>query len=511
MKAMPFLNQVRRWAKMQPERTAVAVGARSLSYAQLQAAVEATLEAALRRADAPEGAAPEGAPRPLVTVVDRANGLDLAVEFCTAVAGDGVAAVLDPSWPAPLRASLTAAAAHWSAGRTRGVATGLADGPPESAFLLGFTSGTSALPKAFTRTRRSWTESFATSVRYFAVRPETVTLAPGPMSASMNLYALAECLAAGSTFRALPDFSADAVLDALADDGVTRLVLVPTVLALLAERGLATGRGPEAVRSIVCAGAALSTPALAAAAAWAPQAVIHQYYGASELGFVAAGVVAGPTATRPFVPLRVGGAFPGARLSIRDAAGVPLPAGQTGGIHVRSPYVSDGYAWGDDRLAFSSVPADDGGGPWSTVHDQGFLDAEGTLSVVGRASEMIVTGGNNVYPQQVEAALAPPAKSPAAGAKQPDVTVMVTGIADPYRGQRVVAGLYVDAPADAPDSFLRQALAGIRGRAALLAHQARPSRYYVATEPPLTRAGKPSRALLRDWIEKGDPRVRRLH
>lgn len=503
---MPFIDQLRHWARADPHRAAVVVGTERLSFAEL-------LDAAVAQpAPQPSGGA-------ALAVIDEPNGTRLAARFAGAVAGHGVAAVLDSSWPRELKAAITDRAKAWAAGEPAPPATqpGFRDGTPGSTFLLGLSSGTSGVPKAFTRSRESWRASFAASAPYFGVTAEDVTLAPGPMAASMNLYALGEALFTGSTFVALPQFSADAALHSVKHDGATRLVLVPTVLALLARRGLETGQGPGALTSIVCAGSALPADVVDLVRQWAPRARLFQYYGASELGFVAAseaGDRIGPAGGEtPQEPLCAGRAFPGAEVSVRGPGRLPASVGECGSIYVRGPYVSNGYAWGDDGLAFNVLPGRDSGGgasgggasggPWYTVHDQGFLDGSGRLRVVGRASDMIVTGGANVYPQQVEADLE---------ADAGPGTVVVTGVPDAVRGQRVVAGLFPDAggPGGAPLTA-GQLLAACRRRAAALPPHQRPTRYYALAELPLTGRGKVSRTLLQAWIGEGDARAQRIH
>lgn len=169
------------------------------------------------------------------------------------------------------------------------------------------------------------------------------------------------------------------------------------MLRVLAERGLAGGAEARGLTAIVCAGQPLDPATLAAARRWAPEAVIWEYYGAAELGFVAA------RRRCPGEPLdaedtSVGEAFPGVELAVLDDAGRPVPDGRPGTICVRSQLVCDGYLWGDDGLALRRL------GGMATVRDQGFL-RDGRLRVLGRAAELIVTGGHNVYPHEVEAAL----------------------------------------------------------------------------------------------------------
>ncbi|WP_426977938.1 class I adenylate-forming enzyme family protein [Pseudarthrobacter sp. O4] len=470
---MPFLDRLQRWAGERPDSTAVVVAGQGLSWEQLRDAAAALVPAA-----------------PAVTVVSEANSLHFAVSFAASVAGERQCAVLDPTWPQQLQDSITERIAETV--RRAAPVTGhgrtdeLIDGPPDAPFLIGLTSGTTSVPKAFTRTRRSWQVSFDASIEFFGLTPEDRTLAPGPLAASLNLYALAECLYAGSEFHTLPKFDVGDVHAAVSHDGITRLVLIPTMLRLLSERGLAGGVDASGIRSIICAGSKLDARTLDAARRWAPNATIFEYYGASELSFVAgAGLQPGQ---RP----RLGGTgigkpFPGVEIRILDGAGAAVPEGSDGNICVRSGMVSEGYLWGDDGQALQCF---DG---WYTVGDQGYLSG-GTLHLLGRRSDMIITAGTNVYPHEVELALA----------SVPGVaSAVAAGLADDLRGQRVVAAVV---PSHGGVTAM-QLRAGVED---VLARDKRPLEYFALTELPLTDRGKLSRQLLLDWITGHDPRARRL-
>lgn len=507
---MPFIDQLQRWARTAGQNAAVVVGEHRLTFAQLLAAATS----------APARSTPATA-QP-VEVIDEPTSTALAARFCAAVYSGKVAMVIDAQWSPDIRHRLRDAALDWA----NGAALGASAEPP---FLLGLSSGTSGLPKAFTRSSASWQESMGRSVEFFEVTQRTITLAPGPLAASMNLYALGESIYAGSTFVALPHFSPAAALAALEEHKVNRLVLVPTVLELLAGAGLRTHQSGQQLTSIVCAGSALSPGALALAREWAPNAAIHQYYGAAELGFVAAS--GADRSGTPAIPeTSVGSAFPGVLISIRDGHGKRVDRGVEGTIYVKSPYVCSGYAWGDDGLAFSSLAAnapwrqngqdraeseleletESDAREWFTVHDQGRLDDAGRLHVLGRASDMIITAGANVYPHAVEAALAAAA---AASSDGRHVSVLVTGRADPLRGQRLVAGLYASegTAAGAGERNATALLAVCRLAAAKLPASHRPSQYYLLDALPLTGSGKISRAIFTQWLNEGDPRAQRLH
>ncbi|MET4591520.1 class I adenylate-forming enzyme family protein [Arthrobacter sp. 754] len=466
---MPFLDKIQRWANERPDDTAVVVAGRWLSWADLRDSAAAAVPATAG-----------------VTVLAEGNSIDFPVRFAAALAGGRQCAVLYPAWPPALHEEILERLAESARPVPVSVDDALADGPPETTFLIGLTSGTTSVPKAFTRSRASWQHSFDASIEFFGLRRDDVTLAPGPLVSSLNLYALAECLYAGSQFQTLESFDVGDVHAAITHDGVTRLVLVPTMLRLLSERGLTGGVDASGVKTIICAGSKLDARTLEAARRWAPNATIFEYYGASELSFVSgAGLAAGEQLDAGGTG--IGHPFPGVEVRILDDDGSELAPGEAGNICVRSPMVSNGYLWGDDGHALRSF---DG---WFTVGDQGYL-SDGELHILGRRSDMILTSGKNVYPHEVELALA----------SVPGVAAAVAaGMPDDVRGQRVVAGV-VAAHGGVTATQLKAGLEGI------LPRDKRPHQYFALSELPTTDRGKVSRNMLLEWIGSRDRRARHL-
>jgi len=466
---VPFLDKLQRWAGQRPHGTAVVIAGRRLDWEQLR-----------------DAAAEEVAGTKSVTALCEANSVDFAVKFAAAVAGGRQCAVLDPAWSPALLEDIVRRVEACADPAPVSADDGLADGPADSSFLIGLTSGTTSVPKAFTRSRGSWQQSFDASIEFFGLRQDDVTLAPGPLAASLNLYALAECLYAGSEFQTLETFDVGDVHAAIAHDRVTRLVLVPTMLRMLSERGMTGCVDASGIRTIICAGSKLDARTLEAARRWAPNATIYEYYGASELSFVS-GLGLAPGQAASAGGTGIGRPFPGVDVRILDDDGAPVPDGGYGNICVRSGMVGNGYLWGDDGEALRCF------GDWFTVGDQGYL-ADGELHILGRRADMILTAGRNVYPHEVELALA----------AVPGVSAAVAaGMADDLRGQRVVAGV-VPSHGGITATQLRAGLEDI------LSRHKRPLQYYLLQELPTTDRGKVSRNLLLEWINARDPRVRAL-
>ncbi|WP_372056864.1 AMP-binding protein [Tistrella mobilis] len=352
---------------------------------------------------------------------------------------------------------------------------------PDQPFLIATTSGTSSEPKAFIRDHQSWAESFRNSIAEFAVAPGETVLAMGPLVHGLSLYATMEALAAGATAVLLDRFDATRAAAVAAAERADLLVGVPTMFEALA-RGLDQARARlPGVRAVVSAGAKLP-PALAQSlGATLPRAEIHEYYGASELSFVTLA-----RSGRGDPAESVGRAFRGVELRITGPAGEALPAGEVGRIDIRSRMVSAGYVMGgEDGSGF--VALDDG---WSTVGDLGRMDADGHLYILGRAGGMIITGGLNVYPGEVEAAIA---ALPGMG------EALVFGVPDPYWGEAVAAVLR-SGPGEPPVDLidLRSRLAG------RLARHKLPRILWCVEDWPLGTSGKIARGRVRAAIAAGE-------
>ena len=439
-----------------PAKIAILCGGRCLTYADLAREVERL--------------APRFAGTRRVAVVLR-NNPDLLAVLLAGVRAGATAMVLDPAWPSDTLKRI--AATHTpddviADPRDVPVAERPLQLPDADAqFLMGFTSGTTGTPKTFVRTHASWQATFAAARREFGDLAAGGVLAPGPLCHSLTLYAAIEALEAGGTVFLQPEFDVESCIDLLRSGRAQSLVCVPSMLDLLC----AAATTPVSVAfAVVCAGAKLSTSLRQIVAAKFPNARVFEYYGASELSFV---TVAHPDDHPP--PESVGRAFDSVRIAIRRDDGTDVTTGEVGTVWVQSPMTSDGYVGPTDGTGFRQA------GGWATVGDRGHLDAAGFLYLVGRENEMLISGGLNMYPQEIESVLA----------SVPGVrAVAVIGIPDARWGQ--IVGAVVEG--DRARADLLVACEGALPRTKW------PRRWFTIAAMPRTTSGKIARAKLSEML-----------
>jgi o-succinylbenzoate---CoA ligase len=287
----------------------------------------------------------------------------------------------------------------------------------EGALAILHTSGTSGVPKAAVLSRRAFIASAWASAARLPLSPGDRWLLAMPLAHVGGLSIVSRSLVTGSSVALAGPFEAARVLDAIAVMRPTHVSLVPTMLDRLLDLGLE--RSPS-LRAILLGGAAC--PERTLARALARGLPIRTTYGLTE---------ACSQVTTARVDVR----------GAHDGSGEPLPGvelriGAADAIQVRGPTLFDGYLG-------EPSPFSEGG--WFETGDLGRLDERGRLHVLARRSDLIVTGGENVYPAEVEAALE----------RMPGVrAACVFGTPDERWGQRVSAALVLDDPAVDPRGLL---------------------------------------------------------
>jgi O-succinylbenzoic acid--CoA ligase len=323
----------------------------------------------------------------------------------------------------------------------------------EAPLAILFTSGTTGTPKAALLSRRAFAASAAASAAFFGWQPDDRWLLCMPLAHVGGISVVIRSYLARKTVVLYGEASFDPtrVVSFMRDTRVTRASLVPTMLTRILEKGLPC---PASLRVALLGGAAASERLLRAggAAGWP----LYTTYGLTEAcSHVTLERVDRDDACTMHA---VGRPISGTEVKIDE-----------GQILVRSATLFSGYLGPDDRILDALRP--DG---FFATGDLGELDAEGRLSLRARRSDLIVTGGENVYPREVEAVLE--SVPGVAGA-------VVFGVEDETWGQVVAMCVSLE---DSSGSLAAVASA-VRP---LLAPHKRPRLGVIATPIPLTPVGK---------------------
>ena len=295
---------------------------------------------------------------------------------------------------------------------------------------LFYTSGTTGRPKGVTLTPRNLREC---AMAYLAtvqpLQPGDACLHPAPLSHGSGLYHLPYVIAGGvNVVPASGGFDAAEFFALAAHWRHASCFAAPTIVNRLAAHSRAHGADTSGLATVVYGGAPMYlADLLAAREALGPH--LAQIYGQGEspmtITVLPKHVLEDRTHPRwAERAASVGVAQPNVELSIRDADGRELPAGEAGEVCVRGDVVMAGY-WRNDEATAAAIR--DG---WLYTGDIGRLDDEGFLTLLDRSKDLVISGGNNVYPREVEEALL----------LHPAVAeVAVVGRPDPQWGESLVA------------------------------------------------------------------------
>jgi long-chain acyl-CoA synthetase len=325
---------------------------------------------------------------------------------------------------------------------------------PGDTVLQLYTSGTTGVPKGVLTTHRNLAAAAETSP-YWEFDADSVSLTALPMFHIGGIGWTFLGLWNTATTVLVSEFVPEDVLDVIERQRVTNAVLVPTMLQLLTGVPSAADRDYSALRSIAYGASPITTPVLKAAL----RTFGCSLYGIYGLTESTGGVIQldpadhDPDGPREHLLRAAGRPLPWVELRIADTVtGAELAAGETGEVWLRAPNVTPGYFNRPQETA-AALTADG----WLRTGDGGYLDAAGYLFLTDRIKDMIVSGGENVYPVEVEEALS----------QHPDVAeVAVIGVAHEHWGETVKA-LVVARAGSAPTAdeliaFARERLAGYK-------------------------------------------------
>ncbi len=336
-----------------------------------------------------------------------------------------------------------------------------------------YTSGTTGRSKGAMLTHGNMASNAQTLHKLWGFRPDDVLLHALPIFHVHGLFvALHTALLNGSTILFLPKFDAEEVNSLLWQ--ATVMMGVPTFYTRLLDL---EDFGPAACRNMrlfVSGSAPLLAETHKAFEARTGLKILERY-GMTETGMLASNPLAGERRAGT-----VGPPLPDVTLRIADESGSPLPQGQTGLVEVKGPNVFPGY-WRRPEQNAKEFRADG----FFLTGDVGYLDEEGYLVLVGRAKDLIISGGYNVYPKEVELlidALPGIGESAVVGVAHRDfgegVTAVCTGDGEPPDEAEVIAAC-------------REALAAYKV----------PKRVIFVEELPRNAMGKVQKNVLRERLK----------
>ncbi|MEH7401788.1 AMP-binding protein [Gottfriedia acidiceleris] len=337
-------------------------------------------------------------------------------------------------------------------------------------FYVGFTSGTTGSPKAFIRSQDSWVASFDCNRFDFGLDETDQTLIPGALIHSHFLYGAISTLYLGGTVILLEKFSPLNVISRINSFPITTIYVVPTMIEALIKEGIQVDRAMK----ILSSGAKWTEKSKIEFRHLFPGMTIYEFFGASELSFITVlsdrdGVDKAKTVGKPCY---------GVQLQIRRPDQELAKPNETGKIYVKSKYLINGYFEENERTIYS-IQDDDG---WATVHDMGFIDEDGFLTINGREKNMILYGGINIFPEEIEKVIS----------LHPDVEeVAVVGLSNPYWGQIVAAVIKGKSNSFELKRFCKTHLSAYKI----------PRKWFFQNEMPYTTSGKIARAELIKQIE----------
>lgn len=290
-------------------------------------------------------------------------------------------------------------------------------------FCISYTSGTTGNPKGAVLSHRSRALTFfAMAVEYGCYSPEDRAIAIAPLYHGGGFAFAMAPIAFGGTCEILPKFDPEHVLRLIPELGITNTFMVPTHFnALFAlEESVLHGADVSSLRTIISNAAPLPQATKERIVEWLGEGILHETYGSTEGGIV--------TNLRPPDQLRkeqcVGLPFPCTEVRLLDEHGEQVERGEVGELYSRSPYLFNGY-W---KLPEETSGAFRDG--WLSVGDMARADEEGYIYIVDRKKDMIISGGVNVYPREVEEVLH----------EHPEVAeAAVVGVPDEYWGEAVSA------------------------------------------------------------------------
>jgi len=297
--------------------------------------------------------------------------------------------------------------------------TKIADCDPDDLAFLLYTSGTTGHPKGVMLTHNNILVNHRTVATMGRLKERSQTVLMLPLSHSFGVLMMNVCYLTGCSATILPRFDAKQVLETIHTRRVTRFPVVPTMLVHLINFPDRDKYDTSCLESVNSGAAILPNEVRAQFEKLFPCKLVDGY-GLSECA---------PTASSYFFedtirPGSIGKPIPGVKITIQDPEGHVLPHGETGEICIQGPNVMKGYWKNPDATAETLR------GGWLHSGDVGYFSSDGYLYLTDRIKDLIIKGGENISPREIEDALY----------THPAVAETVcVGVPDPVYGENIVA------------------------------------------------------------------------
>jgi fatty-acyl-CoA synthase len=266
--------------------------------------------------------------------------------------------------------------------------------------VLLFTSGTTGEPKAAVLRHENLTSYVMGTVEFLSAEDDDAALVSVPAYHIAGMSAILTGIYGGRRIVYMPQFKAEDWAATVNREGVTHAMVVPTMLDRILDDVAADNPALPSLRALSYGGGRMPEPVIERALAMLPHVDFVNAYGLTETSSTIAllsaedhraAISSEESAVRERLG-SVGRPLPGLDVEIRGPDGAVLAAGQSGEIYVRGPQVSGKYLG-------KKLTDDDG---WFATNDGGMMDDEGYLFVEGRLDDVIVRGGENLSPGEIE-------------------------------------------------------------------------------------------------------------
>ena len=347
---------------------------------------------------------------------------------------------------------------------------------PNELMRLAFTSGTTGDPKAVLHTANTTIPALEFQNRDHGISRDGVILLFLPVGLNWGLFCVIQSLLVGAKLVMMDVFKAQAALSLIASEKVSYFATAPTSLIAMMNDPEFSRFDTTSLRIIATGGASCPIEVIKQANERLGGRLV-ELYGMLECGFQSWTL---PTDDPEEVCGTVGRAIAEMQLKIVDDAGRALPVGETGEIATYGPTVTVGY-FRNPQANEASFTADG----WFLSGDLGVFDERGLLRIVGRKKDMIIRGGANIYPREIEEILFTLPKI---------LDVAVIGIPDPHLGEKMCACVV---PRPGETVTLEEIVSFLRDQ---IAKYKLPEVVQIVDELPHTPTGKVQKNVLLEQI-----------